>query len=95
MPPVDPLQPNAEVTAVRAEDLLNETVEASGIRPRLSECLHCGSPGDEFVLRGRARDGSTVGFEEDALVALPALSRNVVDPPFPIQVGILRRTDVR
>jgi hypothetical protein len=52
-------------------------------------------PGDELVLHDRTGDERTVGFDEDQLVALPALSCNVIDPPFTIEVGNLRCTELR
>ena len=52
-------------------------------------------PVDELVLHGRAGDERTVGFHEDQLIALPSLSCNVIDPPFPIEIGNLRCTEVR
>jgi hypothetical protein len=56
------------------------------------ECPHRGQPGGEFVLHDGA---GTVGFGKDPLVTLPALPCNVVDPPFLVEVGILRCQEVR
>ena len=69
-------------------------------RPRTHRFFACITvhPGDGSLscsFYDGAGNDRAVGFDEYQLVAFPTHAGNVIDPPFSIEVGILRCAEVR